>query len=247
MIDVQIDTKKQIAKIEKMLGEFSENAPKVLAYAVNATAKAAKKGAVKDVKKLYRERKENFQKADFDKAIRVDRASTRNPTARIDVTGYANQLGSFKINPRMPNRKERDEAKKNDAKLEIKKYKSGAAVKGAVRVETALKELKQKGADVGGKDLKAFVTQFSSGHVAVVCRQPGKSPKEPKYASQVKWGALRVLYTTDMAHMIGSARGTLEKGEMNTMKIQEILADHVEKEVKRHLILQAKKQAQHDA
>lgn len=82
----------------------------------------------------------------FKKAITQKNATKSRPTATLKITGTVNELADFKY-------------KKNDG---------ASAARGKVLKTSSLKEL-QKG------NLKAFITKFKSGHVAVVQRETSAS------------------------------------------------------------------------
>ena len=139
---IEIDTKKQIARIEKALGDLSSKAPIVLTKAINATAKDAQIILAKKAQETYA-----VKSGRFNKAMKIKNASTRRLTATITATGSPMELKDFKVSPASaPTAGNRPDI-----------------TKGKVFSSSSLKRL-QKG------NLKAFVSRFKSGHVAVVQR-----------------------------------------------------------------------------
>lgn len=149
MIEIEIDMKKQVAQIEKSLGDLKKKAPSVLTKAINATAKDARTSLAKKAQESYA-----VKGGKFNKAMKLKNATSGRLTATLSATGLAMELKDFKVSPA--------NVPAQDARPDI--------TKGKVLKSSGMKTL-QKG------NLKAFVAKFRSGHVSVVQRRgPARLP-----------------------------------------------------------------------
>lgn len=82
---------KTIADIRKRLGDAKDKAPKVIAYALNDTAKQARRLLAKQAKAEY-----TIKTTDFVKDMNIDRASAGSLTAVIRSEGATHSLTHFK-------------------------------------------------------------------------------------------------------------------------------------------------------
>lgn len=142
MIEITYD-QKMLATVEKKLGNMKAKAPDVLKKAINETAKQARKELVTEAQKTY-----VVKGGRFNKAMKIKNATAGNLEATINATGKVMGLKDFKVSPAT--------MKTGTARPDI--------VKAKVLKAGGMKSL-QKGS------LKAFVTKFQSGHVAVVQRR----------------------------------------------------------------------------
>jgi hypothetical protein len=152
LIKAEVD-KGTLKAIENRLDKMSNKAPMVMKQAINETAKQARIQLAKTAQKQY-----SIKTGRFNKAMEIKKAAVSRPEAIIRATGEVLEIKEFKISPN--------------------KYTTGASrpnvTKGKVYRNGSLKKL-QKG------NLKAFVSKFKNGHVAVVQRVPGKKMKsDPK-------------------------------------------------------------------
>lgn len=142
MIEINYD-ENMLAQVERKLGQMKSEAPKVLKNAINQTAKQARKDLAIEAQKTY-----TVKTGRFNKAMKIKNATPTRLEATIRATGKVMGLKDFKVSP---------------AKIQTGKNRP-EVVKAKVLKSRSMKPLKM------GK-LKAFVTKFSSGHVAVVQRR----------------------------------------------------------------------------
>lgn len=166
-----------IKEIEHKLGGLKSEAPKVLAKAVNVTAKQARKELQMEAKKTY-----TVKAGKFNKAMKIKNATKSRPEATITAKGSTMPLSDFKVTPKAP----------------IQNGTDAASAK--VLKANRLKSLVLSGGEKSGKDLKAFVAKFASGHVAVVQRVPGKKMKSKNKE------ALKEFYSVSIPKMIGNEK-----------------------------------------
>ncbi len=142
MIEINYD-ENMLAQVERKLGQMKSEAPKALKNAINQTAKQARKDLAIEAQKTY-----TVKTGRFNKAMKIKNATPTRLEATIRATGKVMGLKDFKVSP---------------AKIQTGKNRP-EVVKAKVLKSRSMKPLKM------GK-LKAFVTKFSSGHVAVVQRR----------------------------------------------------------------------------
>ncbi len=183
------DVNKRLDYIAKQLGEFKDQAPKVLKNAINDTARKSKKLFASEAKTKY-----TVKNAGFTKSLQMKNATTKTLTAKIESRGEPLQLSRFKVSPSSP----RTESKTTKAK---------------VYSESSIKPLEKDG-------IKAFVTKFASGHVAVAQRE-GKE----RYP-------IRVLYSMSVPMMIGNEKKVMKKMRPEILKI---LNEQTDVEIKKLL------------
>lgn len=171
MISIQINCNENLRYIERKLADLKGNAPSVLVKAVNKTARDARKELAAKAKEEY-----TIKMGGFNKAMKIQNAKKSNPTATIKATGKPIALGKFNT-----------------------RFSQGDAAKAKVlKKGRGFKSLVLHGAEKSGRDLKAFIAKFGSGHTAVVQRVPGK-----KMRSKNK-EAIREFYSVSVPKMIGS-------------------------------------------
>lgn len=170
MITAKVE-KGTLKNIEKKLGVLSGKTRTVMKQAVNETAKQARVQLAKTAQRQYA-----IKTGRFNKAMKIKKAVVSRPEAVIKATGEVLELREFKISPN--------------------KYITGKnrpnITKGKVYRKGSLKKL-QKG------NLKAFVTKFKNGHVAVVQRVPGKKMK-----SNPKKDFIKKLLSPSIPKMLGN-------------------------------------------
>lgn len=139
-----------IEEIQERLGDFKQKAPRVLCNSVNDTAKDARKLLAKQAREVYAVKSNKFQKN-----MTLKKAKPSNTVAVIKSKGKQMELIDFKTNP-------------------TKKTKVDST-KAKVFASGQMKNLIKSGADHNGKDLKAFIVKYQSGHVTVASRVPGET------------------------------------------------------------------------
>lgn len=165
--------------------------------------KNAVNATARDAKKdLANKAKETYavKSPRFQKAISQKNATAAKPTATLTITGKANSLSDFK-------------------------YKSNSGVSGArgkLYKASSLKSLDASG-------LKAFVAKFTSGHVAVVRRDP---PNKYKHIAERKpigdATKLKEFYSPSIPRMIGNEAKVYGIVKPN---IQENLQKNIHKQI----------------
>ena len=145
---ITIDDESQIAYIQKRLGDISDKAPKVLANALNDSAKQAQRVLAKKAQETYA-----VKTGGFNKALTVRRASRNHLAAELYARGSPIGLSKFQVSP---------------ASVQ-KTGNRPTAIKVHVLKAGSMKSL-QEG------NLKAFVAKFMNGHVAVAQRTKDQVP-----------------------------------------------------------------------
>lgn len=147
--------------------------------------KNAVNATAKDAKKdLAKKAKETYavKSPKFQKAIAMKNATAAKPTATLKITGEAMALSDFKY----------------------KKNIQSIGAKGKLYKASSFKSL-----DLDAKGLKAFVTKFHSGHIAVVRRDPphkytrGLMERKQNGGDQTK---LKEFYSPSIPRMIGNEK-----------------------------------------
>lgn len=191
MIEITYD-QNMLAAVERKLGNMKAKAPDVLKRALNETAKQARKDLATEAQKTY-----VVKSGRFNKAMKIKNATAGNLEATINATGKVMGLKDFKVSPAT--------------------MKTGAArpdvVKAKVLKAGGMKSL-QKGS------LKAFVTRFPSGHVAVVQRRG-----ESRFP-------IKAFSSNSIPKMIGNEKRVYGIVKPN---IQKNLKNNVEKQVRKVL------------
>jgi len=141
---ISIDVEEELQKIIQRLNRLQDQiaAPNILKNALNATARKVRKQLVKDAKGEYAIKNAKVLKDESQGAPKVLTASTANMSAAIRSRGPMQDIMTFMTKPNT---------------------KTGAAA-AQVLASGGMKPLEMDG-------LKAFVTKFASGHVAIVQRK----------------------------------------------------------------------------
>lgn len=141
---IQIDVEGELQKIIQQLDRLPDQiaAPNILKNAVNATARKVRKQLVKDAKGEYAIKDTKGLKDESKGAPKVLTASAANMTAAVRSRGPMQDIMAFMTRPNQG---------------------TGAAA-AQIMASGSMKPL-----EMGG--LKAFVTKFASGHVAIVQRK----------------------------------------------------------------------------
>ena len=141
---LMVDTDEELKKIIRQLNSLPDQiaAPKILKNALNSTARKVRAQVVRDAKERYAITDKRALKEKARGAPQVNTASVSSLTATVRSRGPMQDIMTFMTQP-------------NTA--------TGAAAAKVLK-NGSMKEL-EKG------DLKAFVTRFASGHVAIVQRR----------------------------------------------------------------------------
>lgn len=142
---------------------------------LKSAVNATAKAAKKD---LANKAKETYavKSPRFQKAIDMKNATTAKPAAILFITGEANTLSDFKY----------------------KKNSGAAGAKGKLYKSGSLKSLN------AGR-LKAFITKFKSGHVAVVRRDPPNKYKDIEARKKIgDTTKLKEFFSPSIPRMIGN-------------------------------------------
>lgn len=142
MIEISYD-RNMLEQVERKLGRMKSEAPKALKNALNQTAKQARKDLADEAQKTYTVKTERFNKA-----MKIKNATPARLEATIKATGRVMGLKDYKVSPAT--------------------MRTGANRPDVVKAKV-LKASGMKPLEMGG--LKAFVTKFSSDHVAVAQRR----------------------------------------------------------------------------
>ena len=177
MINFRIEADEAIKHIENQLGEMKNKAPSVLNKAINKTAKQARKSLANKAKQSY-----TVKISRFNKAMKIKNSTNRTLVATIKATGKPLALSNFKT-----------------------KAEENEAAKAKVVKANRFKSFVIAGGEKSGKDLKAFIVKFSSGHIAFAQRIPGTKMKN-KSKEQIK-----EFYSVSIPSMIGSEKNVYGK------------------------------------
>lgn len=141
---LMVDTDEELKKIIRQLNSLPDQiaAPGILINALNSTGRRVRKQIVQDTKGHYAIKDSRVLKDDRKGAPKFYSASTNELSAVIRSRGPMNDIMTFMTRPNT---------------------KTGAAA-AKILNSSAMKPLEKDG-------LKAFVTQFASGHVAIVQRR----------------------------------------------------------------------------
>lgn len=141
---IEIDMEEELRKIIQQLNSLPDQiaSPKILKNAINSTARKVRKQIVKDAQGEYALSDPEIMKDESQGAPKVLTATTANMSAAIRSRGPMQEIMAFMTRPNQG---------------------TGAAA-AQVLASSGMKSL-----EMGG--LKAFVTKFASGHVAIVQRR----------------------------------------------------------------------------
>lgn len=145
---IEIDTEAELQAIIQKLNSLPNQitAPNILKNAINATARKVKNQVTKDAKARYAVKDKTIFKKENQGAPKVRTASPATMTATISSKGPMQDIMAFMTRPN-----------------------AGTAAAAARVLDSGT----MKPLEMGG--LKAFVTRFASGHMAIVQRRGGPS------------------------------------------------------------------------
>lgn len=218
-----IDVRGELEDIAERLGDLRSKAPSVLTKALNDTAKWTGRELAASAQKRYR-----IQKLKFAKEFHTTKATKNNLVATLYAEGTALSASKFKISPASPQ----------------------VSVKGSQPVKLAiLKTTSPKTVTSDrGDGLQAFITEFQSGHAAVVQREPPKSYKSKGWSSRKKrWASfykragildktrIQELYGPSvpaMLHKVGVTENFLETEQPRILEhLQQAITTHINREI----------------
>lgn len=197
---IEIDFNTELRDIERRLGELSDKAPDALRNALNATGRKIRRQIVKDAKGEYQLSEKSLLQAT--KAMKMTNAKKGNLKAVLRSEGEANDLMKFMVTPT-------------------------SLARGELAPDSYLAQvLKGSGAKSLDYDPKPFITQFRSGHIAIVERVPGK-----KMRSNPEKDFIKKLLSPSVPHMLKNPE-VQEKA--NTILASE-LPEQITKQINRYL------------
>lgn len=218
---VQIDVVPSLEEIEKQLGDLKDKAPAILKKALNDTAKWTGRELAKEAQARYQ-----VKTMKFAKEFTILKASNGRLQATLRAKGAPLAVSKFKTSPTKP----------------IASGHGSPAVKVAVLQGKPAKEV------AGRQGRKAFLTKYSSEHIAVVQRQPGekytskgwkdrksKWKKYKKRTGHLDDTRIREFYGPSVPTMLEKTGVTKEYIESNESKILEHLKEAVTKHINTEL------------
>lgn len=224
-VDVSVDASGYLEGIEKVLGDLKEKSPNTLRNAVNATARKMRTRMANQAAKTYalsETARSGGEKINYKDALVMRKATVSSLTARLRVSAKGdskylirNALSKFVVTPD-----------------EYSYGKSGPPHYKANVLRGGTPKVMQKG------NLKSFLVEFSSGHKALVRRNPAYTYDDPSERIK-KWGIGADLTRIEeqkgpsVSEMLGSQRvyGVIEP-KMGSLLQQEV-ERFVEKTIQR--------------
>lgn len=198
IIIIQTDLDEALKKLRRQLGPLQEQAPAVLAKAVNDVARQVRKQIVKDARGEYVLQDATALHAN--KAMKLQGARKSKPEATIKAQGEMQDLMKFLVSPTALSR--------------------GAGRPGAYAAQVR----KGGGIKALGGSPKPFVTQFRSGHIAIVTRVPGKTMK-----SNPKRTFIKKLLSPAVPHMLRNPEVQEEAERLVAQRLPTAVQKQVEK------------------
>lgn len=180
---IRIDVEGELEKIVQQLKTIPDQiaAPNILKNALNATARKVRKQLVKDAKGEYAIKDTSALKDESKGAPKVLTASTANMSAVIRSRGPMQDIMAFMTRPNT---------------------KTGAAAAQVLK-SGSMKPLEMDG-------LKAFITRFASGHVAIMQRDSsatysvGRAARASKYGADADMTKIKKLLSPAVPFMLGN-------------------------------------------
>lgn len=217
MIVANIKIEPSIEEIRERLGELRDKAPTVLRKSLNDTATWTGKELAREAQKRYRVKTKKFAKE-----FSIARATNNHLTATLTASGEPLAASKFQISPTKP----------------VTSGRGSPAAKLAILKE----ESPQRVTNAWGLD--AFITEYGSGHTAIVQRRPGKYYKSKGWAARrSKWSEylrrtgrldktkIKELYGPSVPTMLKETGVTKEYLESKESKIMEYLKKAVNKHI----------------
>lgn len=205
-----IDTDEEIAKIIRQLHRLPDKiaAPGVLAKAINSAGGRVRRQIVRDAQKRYAIKDDKILKKEEDGAPKFYKATAADLAGVIRSKGPMNDIMAFMTSP-------------NTA--------TGAAA--AQVLNSGGMTPLQKG------DIKAFVTRFASGHIAIVQRDmDGKYTEPEAIARRLKnqgrkadMTRIKKLVSPAVPHMLGNEEVRAKAETMTYQWLQQEIQKHIKK------------------
>lgn len=211
IVALQVDAEEPIQEVLKRLDDLPKmlESPKVVAAAINSTARITKNKIVKDTKERYATSNDSVYKNVSDGAPKIEAATGGNLTAAIVSSGSMQEIRDFDSKPN-----------------------SGASAAAArVLSGSSMRSLEHQG-------VKAFLARFSSGHEAIVQRVPGDTYTSAGASTRAqKWGAksdmtrIEKLLSPSAPQMFGNS----ETVDAALEKAASVLDKQMEKQIEKAL------------
>ena len=192
---IEFDPDKELEKILQRFNKLPEKlaAPDTLSRALNATALKVRRQIIKDAEGKYHFRK----KASLRDESRVRRSSIATLEAAVLADGHMREIMDFLTYPNTEH---------------------GAALAKVLNDGGAAKPLEVS--TIGGK-LKAFVTQFQSGHIAIVQREGAERLPVKK------------LLSPSVPHMLNNEEIRAKAAAITYAELQKQIEKHIQKTLDR--------------
>lgn len=162
MIRVEVD-KKMLDEIEKACTDMERNYKQLMKKSINAAGKEIQKLAIKEDTERYAFKKKSTVK----EGVKEEKATAGNLEYIINAVNERLEIGDYHVSNMKPGRRPKK------------------GINGKVLEKNASKTLKSDG-------VLAFVTQFESGHIAVVVRVPGKTYANPAERESKGWDTTKI-------------------------------------------------------
>ncbi len=196
MIDYGVHV--DVREIEQRLGMLSSQAEKVMARASNRAATTAKTVARKETTRRY-----FVEKAEFDRSMKVIRATWKYPFARVISRAYRKNLIEYKVSPDEP------------VELDDNKHRTPEAYYASV--------LQSGGGYLAAEERRPFVAVMSNGYKGVFRRKAKGS--DGNHKRRTKNTPIEGVYGPSVPDLI-AYHGTMEKVHEAAEKTMEKRLEH---------------------
>lgn len=205
---LEVDVDEELIKIMRKMVLLRDqlSAPKTLATALNAAGRKVRKQIVADTKEQYAIKNKKILSDKNEGAPRLFNASASKLVAEIRSKGPVQDIMSFMTTPNS---------------------ETGAAA-AKVLSSSSMKSLKYNG-------IKAFVTQFASGHIAIVQRDPsgkysaGAAARTAKYGPGADMTKVKKLLSPAVPHLLANETVRSKAAAMAYEYLQEEIRKRIEK------------------
>ena len=205
---LEVDVDEELIKIMRKMVLLRDqlSAPKTLATALNAAGRKVRKQIVADTKEQYAIKNKKILSDKNEGAPQLFNASASKLVAEIRSKGPMQDIMSFMTTPNS---------------------KTGAAA-AKVLSSSSMKSLEYNG-------IKAFVTQFASGHVAIVQRDPtgqystGAAARIAKYGPGADMAKVKKLLSPAVPHLLANEEVRSKAEAMTYEYLQEEIRQRIEK------------------
>ena len=214
-VSMGIDAEQYRHIVEELIGELPTTAESILKRAINATAKKVGKELAREAQDRYRVKKKRFSNE-----ITYHMASNNDLSAELIARGEMLAASYFQTTPAKPDKPTMQGSR--PVKLSVLKSESPSIV------------------EYPGTGLQAFLTEFASGHVAVVQRKPpgtytsgGWSKRKKKHENFLKATGrldntrIRQFFGPSVPKMLEKTGITEQYIDKNRTKITGYLEDYI--------------------